>query len=416
MINSCSNKSPKKAKYIRFLLVTMFILPCVSVAKTSMLSGESMQVYGEVALKDSTEQMPTFPGNINSFLQDNIKYPNEAFSKNVEGKVVVDFVVDKDGSIINAKVIEGVEKSLDAEALRVVRLMPKWIPGRQKGELVKVRYFVPVVFRIPRIASMQESVVFKRDNKFEYSHRSKEDSLSAPPQFPGGVSALIDFIAKKTKYPKGSIENQTRGYYVEIGFTIDSNGEVQYPIIRRSLDKYIDAEAMRAIKSMPRWTPCKGIYGENIDSYVYFTIPFFPPNYKHEEVFEEYEEMASPPYNVNKFLQDNTHYPYSALSKGIDGDVTIGFIIDDRGKVRLSKIVKSANKYLDAEAVRAVMLMPDWSPARYYGRSIITKYDVTFKFRHLGKNVLSPTILTELEWADGDFSYMKNIELYLPIF
>ena len=97
------------------------------------------------------EQMPEFPGGIQelmSFLSKNIKYPASAMAKNVQGRVIVQFVVEKDGTPTEFKVIRSVDPDLDAEALRVMKEMPKWKPGMQRGQVVRVKYTVPVTFRI----------------------------------------------------------------------------------------------------------------------------------------------------------------------------------------------------------------------------------------------------------------------------
>ena len=97
------------------------------------------------------EQMPKFPGGdagLMSFLKDNIKYPAEAEKAGKQGRVVVTFVVGKDGAVNNAKVVRSVDEKLDAEALRVVNAMPKWQPGKQRGQEVNVMYTIPVTFRL----------------------------------------------------------------------------------------------------------------------------------------------------------------------------------------------------------------------------------------------------------------------------
>jgi protein TonB len=97
------------------------------------------------------EQMPAFPGGNTALMQylvKNVKYPIIAIETGISGRVVISFVVERDGSISNVKVMKSVDASLDKEAMRVVSSMPKWIPGRQNGNTVRVRYQVPVSFRL----------------------------------------------------------------------------------------------------------------------------------------------------------------------------------------------------------------------------------------------------------------------------
>lgn len=100
---------------------------------------------------DQVEQMPTFPGGTQEFFNyfgHEMKYPKDAFEKKISGKVVVDFVVEKDGSISNVKINKSIYPSLDAEAKRVVEAMPKWNPGKQDGKLVRVKFTMPVSFSL----------------------------------------------------------------------------------------------------------------------------------------------------------------------------------------------------------------------------------------------------------------------------
>ena len=107
----------------------------------------------EVATKvfDVVEEMPSFPGGngaLMSYLNGNTKYPVVAQENGVQGKVIISFVVERDGSISDVKVARSVDPSLDREAQRVVKSMPRWKPGKQNGSAVRVKYTVPVVFRL----------------------------------------------------------------------------------------------------------------------------------------------------------------------------------------------------------------------------------------------------------------------------
>ncbi len=100
---------------------------------------------------DVVEQQPSYPGGmgaLNQWLSSNIKYPVMAAENGIEGRVIVQFVVERDGSVSGVHVVRGVDPSLDKEATRVVSMMPKWIPGKQNGSAVRVKYTVPVTFRL----------------------------------------------------------------------------------------------------------------------------------------------------------------------------------------------------------------------------------------------------------------------------
>lgn len=95
--------------------------------------------------------MPEYPGGMQelmTFLQENIKYPQSAQERKVEGRVIVQFVVEKDGTPAEFKVVRSIDPALDEEALRVLKAMPKWKPGMQKGQPVRVKYTIPVSFKL----------------------------------------------------------------------------------------------------------------------------------------------------------------------------------------------------------------------------------------------------------------------------
>lgn len=112
-------------------------------AQKTVVSQSNQNVF------DQVEEMPEFPGGMPAlieFLQTNIKYPKDAIKQDVGGRVMVMFVVETDGSISNVRVARKVFPSLDKEAVRVVKAMPKWKPGKEKGRPVRVNFTLPVVF------------------------------------------------------------------------------------------------------------------------------------------------------------------------------------------------------------------------------------------------------------------------------
>jgi protein TonB len=97
------------------------------------------------------EEMPEFPGGMAEclkFIGKNIKYPTIAQENGVQGRVIIQFVVNQDGSIVDPVVMRSVDPYLDKEALRVIKMMPKWKPGKQRGKAVRVKYTVPVTFKL----------------------------------------------------------------------------------------------------------------------------------------------------------------------------------------------------------------------------------------------------------------------------
>ena len=124
--------------------MAVFCLTTVSAQKT-VVSQKNDKVF------DVVEQMPEYPGGMQAlfeFISKNIKYPADAQKQKVEGRVLAKFVIETDGSISDIEVVKNAFPSLDAEAVRVIQAMPKWIPGRQKGQAVRVKFVMPINFSL----------------------------------------------------------------------------------------------------------------------------------------------------------------------------------------------------------------------------------------------------------------------------
>jgi TonB family protein len=123
-----------------------------SLGNTYLIKKEVIQpkkLQSEEQIFFMVEEMPEYPGGemaLRQYIANNVDYPDDAQKGGIQGKVYVSFVVSKDGSVADAKIARGVNPSLDEEALRVVNSLPKWIPGKQKGEYVNVSYTVPINF------------------------------------------------------------------------------------------------------------------------------------------------------------------------------------------------------------------------------------------------------------------------------
>lgn len=167
MMNKKKSNGTGRIKYALFMLPAFALLVAGNIS-CSQGASEKQDAKEETVAPDSVvavptdsvakdevfmvaEQMPEFPGGMKEllkFLQDNLKYPESAMKNNVQGRVIVQFVVEKDGTPTEFNVVRAVNPDLDAEALRVLKTMPKWKPGMQRGEVVRVKYTVPVMFRL----------------------------------------------------------------------------------------------------------------------------------------------------------------------------------------------------------------------------------------------------------------------------
>ena len=206
------------------------------------------------------EKMPKFPdggmSGLMKYLSANIRYPEAAHKAGTQGRVTVQFVVGKDGSIGDVKVIRGVDPTLDAEAIRVISGMPKWKPGTQKGEPVNVKYTVPVMFRLTPepVEKIDEMIVVGYRNPDAPVTGEVYETVDKMPEFPGGMTGLMQHLSKNIRYPAEAHTNNIQGRVV-VSVIINTEGKATNAQIVQGVAPSLDAEALRVATTMPDWTP-----------------------------------------------------------------------------------------------------------------------------------------------------------------
>lgn len=206
------------------------------------------------------EKMPKFPdggmSGLMKYLSANIRYPEAAHKAGTQGRVTVQFVVGKDGSIGNVGILRGVDPNLDAEAIRVISSMPKWKPGTQKGEPVNVRYTVPVMFRLTPepVDKIDEMIVVGYRNPDAPVTGEVYEVADKMPEFPGGMTGLMQHLSKNIRYPAEAHTNNIQGRVV-VSVIINTEGKVTNAKIVQSVAPSLDAEALRVTGTMPDWIP-----------------------------------------------------------------------------------------------------------------------------------------------------------------
>lgn len=158
-MNTEKSKHKSILRYLLLLPVSLLIIFACSESSDDELDGLApKKTTAMSAVSNATndvftvvEDMPEFPGGVEelmNYIKNNMRYPQQAIADSVQGRVITSFVIDTDGSVINANILRGVTTELDEEALRVVEGMPKWKPGKQRGVEVKVKYTLPITFRL----------------------------------------------------------------------------------------------------------------------------------------------------------------------------------------------------------------------------------------------------------------------------
>lgn len=222
----------------RLFIYILIIFLCFFITESLAKGLEEPQFdLGDVI--ESVEIMPQFPGGdqaLFKYLSESVKYPKRAQKEKVEGRVITQFVVNRNGSIIYPRVVWGVSPELDKEALRVILMMPKWSPGEQKGKKVRVKYSLPINFR------------FQTTKKDTYKREK--------PEFPGGDDEMMAYFKKNIQCPADVLNGKQKMAFVE--FIVNKKGKIkQSAILVTTHVDALDKEALRVIKEMPDWNPGK---------------------------------------------------------------------------------------------------------------------------------------------------------------
>lgn len=235
--------------------------------KTIVMDGEPTPMFREEDRNspdedvfEVVENMPEFPDGgmpgLMKYLSTNIRYPEAAHKAGTQGRVTVQFVVGKDGSIGNVSILRGVDPALDAEAIRVISSMPKWKPGTQKGEPVNVKYTVPVMFRLTPepVDKIDEMIVVGYRNPDAPVTGEVYEVADKMPEFPGGMTGLMQHLSKNIRYPAEAHTNNIQGRVV-VSVIINTEGKVTNAKIVQGVAPSLDAEALRVTGTMPDWIP-----------------------------------------------------------------------------------------------------------------------------------------------------------------
>lgn len=192
------------------------------------------------------DEMPLFQGkDLNTFrtwVQSQIRYPAEALKRGIEGRVVLSFIVERDGSVSTIQLLQSPDRILSEEARRVVSSSPKWTPGRQNGHLVRVRYMLPVDFSIPKKETAAQSTA------------AQKPGLASMQFEIGNLNAFRSWAMQRLRYPAKAREQQTEGSVVAT-FTVGRDGRVDDIRIAGKPDPQLAEEVRRVVKASPAWSP-----------------------------------------------------------------------------------------------------------------------------------------------------------------
>ena len=205
------------------------------------------------------EEMPDFGTEpMENWIERTMAYPEKALHEGIEGRVIAQCWVEKDGSVSHTQIVRGVEASLDSEAWRVVSLMKFAHPAMQRKQPVRVSYTIPVNFKLP--VSFYDTLP-KRDNIM----------FSCPEPIPAGFDTIDNFLSKNIHYPQSAIKKSVEGRVI-ISFWINKKGGTFGHKILKSINYDLDQEALRVCRLIKFKEPAYNSKGKAVYSYI--TLPF----------------------------------------------------------------------------------------------------------------------------------------------
>ncbi len=305
------------------------------------------------------EKMPEPGYDIVNYLNDNLVYPDKALNGNIQGRVVLKFTVNEDGSITDCKVEKGIGGGCDEEAMKVVSAMPKWKPGQNNGVPVKVRYMLPVTFTI----AVGEKIYSLVDNM-------------PTPTFNYGK-----YIIENMQYPGAALKAGVEGT-VFVRFVLNEEGKAEDVKTINSLMGGCNEEAIRLIKNMPAWLPGKQ---NDTPVKVWCNLPvtfILKPGYRVPvDTTLIHYFSPEPSFDLGSYLEANLRYPDEARDNDIQGRVIVRFLINNNGTISNFRILKGVTKSLNQEAIRVIKGMPTWMPGLFKGNPVESHFTLPINFR-----------------------------------
>jgi TonB family protein len=276
MMMKSKSQSQQLWKYLLFLPVLGLLFMTFS-CENATAQSEEKTVLNTDDIYKVVEEMPRFAGTDVSnltheedkrtasnklmleYIYKNVTYPANAREEGIEGMTVIRFTVDKSGKLRDFETVRSVHKELDAEAIRVAKSMPDWIPGKQRGKVVNVQFNLLIKFKLADDeAELPSQQVIKGDKR--------HTDVDEMPYFPGcdeptltkkrscSDKKMLEHIFTNIKYPKEAQKEDAEGMVV-VKFIVEKDGQLTNPKILRSVHPKCDEEVLRLVNEMPNWIP-----------------------------------------------------------------------------------------------------------------------------------------------------------------
>lgn len=330
------------------LLLKTYDVKNLNAIMANVEDGDENYIFNE------TDKMPQFPGGetkLLDFVAKNMRYPVLAQEFNIQGCVTVQFVVDRTGNVINAKVVRSVNPLLDAEALRVVNLLQGWTPGEKNGKKVAVYYTLPLKFRLEGEGFTDQSVkVWERNAKTIIML----DGAKLPSMFDLNLLNYRNLASYKTLKP--TTKHDTN-HLVELYGEDAVNGVI---LMKSSIDN-----------PLSRVTTNERTIAERTDS---IGRPIY-------DVIEKMPVYPGGERELLKFVSSNLNYPSIAQTQKIQGTVIVRFVVNSLGNTEKVEVLRGLSQECDKEALRVISLLKNWIPGEQNGAKVSVYYTLPIRFK-----------------------------------
>ena len=405
--------------FIFLILLTATNISCTS-PKEKKLQGtitieeptiESCDSTPQNEIFQSVEELPEYPGGSKAmmeYIKANKHYPEEAMNRGIQGRVIVHFVIDTLGNVCDENIIKPIDPQLDAEAIRLVRGMPQWKPGKVRGRLQRVRFTLPITFKLP------DDMTKKTPSEPQTTKKeSITDLISGQSPNPKGMAwdrdvrrpLLVLILPDKSEIiVEGKDLNflaySEFNYLKAFGLTLEDVEHADSLVHYMAVIEYGEPAKEGAIrilvkdKTYAEVTDALGRYWYSSCSTVRLPAIVKRPGEaeaetveyesKFEGCFVEYEQQPEFPGGMSAlmgYIKENLRYPQEAKNRGIQGRVIVQFVVNTDGSPTEERVVKPIDPQLDGEAIRIVRSMPNWKPGEMGGKPMRVRFTFPVTFR-----------------------------------
>ena len=333
------------------------------------------QRYGQYATDTSqvfsyVDQLPTLPSGGDNValvkaIQQQVQLPAEVREGRVEGRVFVRVVVGVSGVGRKAAVAQSLSPACDAAALAAVRHMPRLRPGLYQGQPVAVLLTIPVMFLSPR-------------------HVFAANEVARPARFPGGDAALEAYLLQHKSTPAEVRQRDLQGR-VSVRLVVKADGRIGATEVVNSLCSSCDDEALRLVRSFPRWQPALGYDDQPVAQSQMLHVWFRPgpppaglsPPVPENQVYSQPDQLPGLPGGggealIQAAIQELMHYPEHVVS----GDTRVSFVVEPDGRVTRPVLLSSLGTATDGAILDAVLRLPRFAPGRQRGQAVAVRLRV----------------------------------------